>query len=375
MTPKERVKSAMDLQFPDKIPLMCQFSFGHMLLQLNISPVEFWFDKSAFAEGLIKLRNIYDFDGILISLHGHNPAWKDLILSYENNDGKEVAKLHNGDKIIFPGDDLPQYVFSKRKSLPVLNEISIDDLPVTLDYIPVSRDLHFQISLSNKFDVIYDIVEKAGGNYSIHGEITSPFDYLLDLLGNQEALMGLIENPDKCKMILAQYTKLIKELALEMCETGVDAIKVSSPFAGSGFISPYDYEEFVVPFEAEIAKAVRNKDVHIYTHTCGSIDDRLEIMLDAGVSGIECLDPPPLGNVELSDAVERIKNKGFIKGNIDSVNSLLNASKEDIVEDAKNRIQTGKQSPGFILSTACSIAPAVKKENILLLRETVNKWG
>lgn len=38
MTPKERVKAAMDLQSPDKTPLMCQFSFGHMLLQLDVSP-------------------------------------------------------------------------------------------------------------------------------------------------------------------------------------------------------------------------------------------------------------------------------------------------------------------------------------------------
>ncbi len=85
-----------------------------------------------------------------------------------------------------------------------------------------------------------------------------------------------------------------------MCETGVDAIKLSSPFAGAGFISPEDYKEFVFPYEKEIVQTIRKNDVHVYIHTCGAINDRLELMIETGASGIECLDPAPLGNVDLT---------------------------------------------------------------------------
>ncbi|MGD8780452.1 MAG: uroporphyrinogen decarboxylase family protein [Ignavibacteria bacterium] len=267
MTSKERVRAAMDLKRPDKIPLMCQFSFGHMLMQLDVSPVEFWFDKNVFANGLIKLREMYDFDGILISIHGHDRDWKNAIEAYEKDGNNEIVELKNKDKMYFTNNELPRYVFANKETPPVLDNITADDLPDKLDYIPVSQDLHFKISLTNKFDAIHDIVDKAGKQYSIHGEITSPFDYLLDLLGHQDALMGLIVDPDKCKMILAHYTSMIKDLAVEMCDTGVDAIKISSPFAGAGFISPDYYEMFVAPYESEIAKAVRNKDVHIFIPT------------------------------------------------------------------------------------------------------------
>ena len=40
-----------------------------------------------------------------------------------------------------------------------------------------------------------------------------------------------------------------------MCETGVDAIKLSSPFAGAGFISPHADKEFILPNESEIVTA------------------------------------------------------------------------------------------------------------------------
>lgn len=375
MTPKERLNSAMNLMPVDKIPFMCQLSIGHMLLQLKISPVEFWFDPITFADGLIKLREIYDFDGILISLHGHNPDWRDNIDRIFTTEEYEIVVWKNGDKTFCPYNDLPYYELNEQKEDNDLTNLSSDDLPTKLEYIPVSQNLHFKINPNHKFDVIKYIVNKTGFDYSIHGEITSPFDYLLDYLGLDNSMLALIDDPDKCLMILSHFTKLIKQLAIEMCGTGIDAIKISSPFAGSGFISPDDYRKFVLPFEREIALAIREKGVHVYTHTCGAINDRLELMFEAGISGIECLDPPPLGNVELDEAVDRIGDKGFIKGNIDSVNLLLNSSEEEICNDLKHRIEIGKKKKGFILSTACSVAPPVKKESILLMRKIVDNFG
>ena len=80
MTGKERIKAAMDLRPIDQIPFMCQMSIGHMLIQLGVSPLQFWFDKETYCEGLIKLRKQYGFDGILVSLYGHSPNWENTIV-------------------------------------------------------------------------------------------------------------------------------------------------------------------------------------------------------------------------------------------------------------------------------------------------------
>lgn len=375
MTPKQRIAAAMNMQPTDKIPLMCQFSIGHMLLQLNVSPAEFWFDKDTFAKGLLRLRDTYDFDGILVSLHGHDPQWRESVSEIIKSEEAEIIEWKNGDKTVCPFNDLPYFEFKNDVPVPDINSFDLKNLPLAMDYIPVSQNLHFKISKNHKFDVLKDIIDKAGEEYSIHGEITSPFDYFLDLFGHQDGLMALIDQPEKAEAILSHYTDLIKNLALEMCETGIDAIKISSPFAGANFISPEDYSRFVLPFEKVIASAIRERKVHVYTHTCGSIGDRLELMFDAGISGIECLDPHPIGNVELEDAVKRIGEKGFIKGNLDSVNLLLLGSTDEIIREVNKTLDEGSRNPGFILSTACSIAPAVKKENILILREITDKWN
>ena len=87
------------------------------------------------------------------------------------------------------------------------------------------------------------------------------------------------------------------------------------------------------------------------------------------------LDPPPLGNVELEDAVRRIGHRAFIKGNIDPVNLLMNGTPKEVYEDAARRLEIGMRAKGFILSTACSIAPGTPPENLEVLYQVVEKYG
>lgn len=387
MTPRQRVLSAMNFEIPDRIPVMCQMSIGHMLQQLpKVSSVDFWFDVNTYAEGLIKLRTQYDFDGILVSLHGHKKNWEPARRTYSfeagGNDfqkrtqenGNEVLYADDR-KYIFTREDLPFPEFYSERIFPSISEIDPEIIPIELDYIPVSSGLHFKIDLKNKFEIFKILYEKIGEEFSIHGEVTSPFDYLLDLLGYENALIALIEEPEKCKVILQKFTDGVVQLSKEMCEQKIDAIKISSPFAGAGFISPEFYREFVLPFESQFIQVVKEKGKHVYIHTCGAINDRLEMMIESGTSGLECLDPKPLGDVDLIDAKQRLGDKVFIKGNIDSVNTLLFGDKEKIINDVKEIIEVGKRNGGFILSTACSIAPMVKRENIQLLSKLVKEYG
>ena len=370
---RQRVVQAMNLTTPDRVPLMCQFSIGFMMNQLKPDPVLFWYDMKTFADGLIRLRETFRFDGILVSLHGHSDDWKHGLLKTESIDaGKTI--LHYEDRTEeHSWTDLPVVQFLNPKPAKTIEDIDVErDIPDEIDYIPVSGNLYFRLNRENMYAIFDDIYERVGDQCSIHGEITSPFDYFLDVFGYQDGLMALMFDPEKCKQILARFTEGVKKIAVGMCRKNIDAIKISSPFAGMGFISPDFYREFVLPFEREIIAAIRKQGKHVYIHTCGSIDDRLELMCQSGASGLECLDPVPVGNVDLEDAFRRIGDQMFIKGNIDSVNTLLAGDDKKVRNDVRKIIETGKtKGKGFILSTACSIAPLVSKERILMLSELI----
>jgi uroporphyrinogen decarboxylase len=161
----------------------------------------------------------------------------------------------------------------------------------------------------------------------------------------------------------------------EQVDTGVDAMDHSAPWSGQGFISREMYGDLIVPVQKILVDVCRANGVSSHCHTCGAIDDRLEQIIAVGFDGIECLDPPPLGNVELDDAVRRIGDRAYIKGNIDPVNVLMNGTREEVTEDVKRRLEVGMGAGGFILSTACAIAPRTPPENVMLLRELAEEYG
>jgi uroporphyrinogen decarboxylase len=99
------------------------------------------------------------------------------------------------------------------------------------------------------------------------------------------------------------------------------------------------------------------------------------MIAEAGISGIECLDPPPLGNVELEEAKARVGRKIFIKGNIDPVHTLLFGTQEKVRKDVRSRIEAGMPGGGFILSTACSVAPHTPRDHIQGLAPLAEEWG
>lgn len=374
MTPRERVVSAMNLQKPDRIPLMCQFSIGSMMQQLKPSPAQFWYDGKVFADGLITLCEKFRFDGILVSLHGHSSGWKEGL--------KEVREIKEGMQELVYEDriethswnDLPMVKYFSKPPERSISEEGLENIvPDEIDYIPVSQDLYFRLDKNNLFGIFDYLHEKTGGKYSIHGEITSPFDYFLDFMGYENALVSLIIDPEKCKKILQKFAQGVCNLVSGMCDYPIDAVKISSPFAGMGFISPEHYEEFVLPYESLIIKEIHKKGKKCYIHTCGHIGDRLELMQMSGADGLECLDPEPVGNVDLEDAFRRIGDKMFIKGNIDSINTLLYASDDKARADVIKILETGSTGRGFILSTACSIAPMVSSQRIGMLADVIDE--
>ena len=90
-------------------------------------------------------------------------------------------------------------------------------------------------------------------------------------------------------------------------------------------------------------------------------------MLETGTDGIDTLDPPPIGNVELEEAKASLAGNAFIKGNIDPVNTLLNGSPAEVRAEVQNCLRIAAPGGGYILSSACSVAPRTPPENLMVM--------
>ena len=384
--------AAMNRETPDRVPVMCQLSLGHYFLNCKYPPSRIWFDSETFALAITDLQKKYNFDGVLINLPGRPDDWEKYIASEEKDGNSEKLIWKNGYETIVPADDNPHTFLPGRIPLPRATFESTDPKNpqsfITPGYIWSSyhmpdlwgfkpdADLTDPSSYPASFTSALKAVKKHAGEISIHSEVFSPFTHLLELFGYQEALMGMMIYPDVCRELLEYFTRVaLAEVNVYSAEGGIDAILVSSAFAGAGFISRSDYQQFVMPFEEIIYREIKRHGLISYVHTCGAIGDRLDLMAQTSVDGIDTLDPPPLGTVHLDEAKEKFGKRFFLKGNLDSINELLNSDDKTFEEAVIGRIKTGKPGSGYILSTACSVSPYVKPERLERLAELAIRYG
>lgn len=392
MTGKERIKSAMDLQIPDRVPVFCQLAIGHYFLNATPSPLDIWFRSEGLADALVELQQRYSFDGILVNLPGRDPDYEKHIDRIERRDDDRETWVwwRNGNYTRVPDDDNPHYFLaSGDRYFPTFDEVDPETLwyvepwdltDITYPYTwgfeakPRAFDDFFP---SYHSDTLRHAKNKAGDSISVHSEVFSPFSQFLELLNYESALMATIDDSGKTHAILERLALGATDLAKQQVEAGADAVLISSAFAGAGFLSREDYESFVLPYEKQVIDGVQaaSPRTRVYTHTCGAIGDRLDLMLATGTNGIDTLDPPPLGTAELADAVPQLAGKAFIKGNLDPVNTLLLGNRDTVREAVLNRLDIAKPDGGYILSSACSVAPAVKPELLQYMSELVREHG
>lgn len=371
MTPRERMAAAMRHGTPDRVPVMCQLALGHYFLHSGLDPVDVWHDGEAFAESLVRLQRRYGFDGILVNLPGRDPEWRRHVERVESAGRDRHVVWRNGRVTIAPPDDNPHVFEADRRTRP---HPRLEDLdPGRLLYLE-PHDLRglaweWEAFPAWHWDTLRRVRERAP-DVSLHGEVFSPFSQLCEAVGVEETLVALRADPGRVRACLEALCAGTVDLAAGHVAAGADAVLVSSAYAGGGLISTRHYREFVLPFEARVVSGFKAlcRGTPVYTHTCGRIGDRLELLEETGTDGIDTLDPPPLGDVDLAEAKERVGGRLFLKGNVDPVATVLLGTPDVVRADALRRVAIGGRGGGYILSTACSVPPAAPPANVMALR-------
>lgn len=387
---RKRVACAMRHDKPDRVPVFCQLALGHYFLHAGLSPEEIWFTSEGFANALVVMQRRYRFDGILVNIPGRPPDLLCRLKHIERTNDFTRLVWKTGEVTIMPPDDNPHHYLAEGEALPRADFRAID--PAKLDQITQIPGYSWNIYHVQPFegavprgpgtDVPSDfcrtielVREQTEGTVSIHGEVFSPFTHFMELFGYEAALEALVTDSEKSLAILDGLTEPAISWGCTQAEHGVDAVLVSSAFAGGGFISRPMYERFVLPFERKLVQALHRHGVPVYTHTCGRLGDRLDLLAATGVDGVDTLDPSPLGNVELADAKRQIGDRLFIKGNMNAVELLSFSSQQAVAQQVMRCLRAGMPGGGYILSTACSVAPRMEPWKLELLTALADEYG
>lgn len=391
MNSRQRVAAAMRHEIPDRVPVMCQVALGHYFLHSRHAPPEIWFDSEVFVQTLSEFQQRYRFDGFLINLPGRPTNWGDWIRDQRRAGDNLVLTWNDGLVTSFPSDDNAQTLQADGSDLPRADPAHVDPADPatyripgyvwntwhapTLFDIPAEADLADPAAYPDWLTRGLRLARAACPEVSVHMEVFSPLTHFLELFGYQPALMTLLDAPELCHRLLDRFTDMVSAMVRCYGPCQPDAILISSAFAGAGFISRAMYREFVVPYERRVVAAIHGYGIPAYTHTCGAIGDRLDLMAETGLDGIDTLDPPPLGTVDLARAKAEFGSRLFFKGNLNAVHEMLYADEPEFRQAVLDRLRIGKPGSGYILSSACSVAPRVTPERLAMLSELADEHG
>jgi len=342
MNSRERISKVMNCEEPDRVPVWCLLSLEHILNHgTQDGKIPQTIEQLVQAE--CRLAKEYKFDGTLV----YFPSLKK---------GTPVCELI-------------------KKSIQSLPEGDSDhDFDAADPEIWVYEPTNFT---QEDFYSSHLTREILGSDIHIGGWVPDGFSRAIQWFPNfGEAMMASVQDTVKFKALVTYFDQESIASAKAQIELGkLESLQISSPYAGSSLISLDSYKDLVLNSVRVLAQAIRSVKGKSYLHTCGFIADRIDVFVETEVDGIECMDPPPLGDMLLSDAKQRVGDYIFLKGNIDSVNVLLRGEDAEVDQVIKETIQTGMRGGRYILSTACSVAPKVPPRRVRRLWELAEEYG
>ena len=192
------------------------------------------------------------------------------------------------------------------------------------------------------------------------GDIAGPFTMAAVMVGTQDFIMLMIDEPELVEQLLDFTTCVSATMFHLLHECGCDIAMPAEPVASGSLISQGMFEEWVIP-ALENLKAELSEYKYFFTHVCGASGPRVKSLRDAGVNAFS-------GDylVDLDTALTDADGRLVMMGNINPAGALLSGTAEEVYAEACERIKTAS-GRGHILAPGCDMGAATPLENVKML--------
>ncbi len=203
----------------------------------------------------------------------------------------------------------------------------------------------------------------------VAGELFSPLKMLHVLLGPQDTTYYLLDHPDHAAEMMAMHEAAQLDLVRQMCRAGVK-VMMSMDNLDTAFHPPRYVEDYSASFYEKASRICHEHGSLFFIHACGHQRDNLKLIASLGVDGLEGVAFPPLGDVELDEAMELSGGQLIITGGISPMEPERLKSYDDVrrfVEDLLQRLRP--YSHRFMLSASCNTSIRTPWQTILWFRD------
>jgi uroporphyrinogen decarboxylase len=216
------------------------------------------------------------------------------------------------------------------------------------------------------------VCKKLGKSVYKFMTVFSPLSIAGDLVGTEAQLVrDMQESPLLVQEALEEITKTFVRFSVDCLNAGADGIFfATTEWASKNVLTEEDYRKFGRPFDLEVLEAVRGVGGKVILHVCEP-NNMLSQFADYPVDMVNWA-ASDRSNITLSEGYDLFKKP--VIGGIDHTSSLLLGRREALIGAVRPTLALLKNLRA-VLGAECALPPAVPEENLMALRQLVEKSG
>jgi len=380
MTPRQRVRKALDHEIPDRVPIdlggnqtgIHKNAYGNLVRHLGFpEEIEIMDAVQQLARPSERLLERFHVDTRYVSA-GPASHWKGGIVRAERG-GRVWHDLTDefGVRWSMP-DDEPLYMDITLHPLAEATVGEVGDYPWPKGDDPSRFAGLRERALRLQRDTPYAVVS------GISGVIYETCWYLRGL---EQWFRDLITNPEFCEAMLDQTLKYwLDWFRLFLDEAGdvVDVIMIGDDLAGQDgpLFNPEIYRRLVKPRHRGLVDFLRSRTkAKIWYHTCGSCAAFLPDLIE---NGIHILNPVQTNARDMDPfALKRRfgRDLAFWGGGCDSQRVLPRGTPSEVGENVRRSLEAFMPGGGYVFNSIHNIQGEVPPENIEAMFDTAYECG
>ncbi len=226
-----------------------------------------------------------------------------------------------------------------------------------LDKSTIREKLLANEFVQNMITQTKNVKKLVGDRKYLLGDIAAPFTMASVLVGTQDFIMLIADEPELVEQLMDFTTEVSAEMFRLLCENGCDIAMPADPVASGNLISQGMYEEWALPALVNLKNKLPEYK-YFTAHVCGASGARVKCLRDAGIQAFSCD-----YLVDLDTALTDADGKMAIMGNLNPAGVLLSGTPDEVYAEACERIRTANGRP-FILAPGCDMGSATPYENV-----------
>jgi uroporphyrinogen decarboxylase len=144
-------------------------------------------------------------------------------------------------------------------------------------------------------------------------------------------------------------------------------------YKGATLFSPQFLRETFIKSLARTIEPLKNAGIKVIFHSDGYIMDIIEDLIEAGIDGLNPIEP--IAGMDIGLLKRRYGNKLIMVGNVDCSQVLPLGSVEDVIEATKECIRLASPGGGHFIGSSSEIVPSTPLENVLAFYDACRKYG